>query len=413
MKAYSEEIIFQNDGFMNVRHLTLSGTQIEIGNQLTEIARKRHGFTSAAIQSFHPVLTRARRQYFLHSYPLHLERARGVAQALGIDPLDDAYDPTDIAYNQGVPHPGCSVVYYPPQTTQPRKGYVSSNYDFPTGSLSEIMGIPGSSGNNTHPVMGDPYILEMYPEGGGYNSLSMISFELLSGVLQGINSEGLMVSILGDETAPMDPVTIAQPYQRIGLHELQGMRLILDTCATATEAQMALLVHKHYFAFMPCHYIIADEGGNSFVFEHSHTRNEEYIIQGTDTPFVVTNHLLHEYPSVDTFPKNISFLERGTSSFERYYRLHEILQEKSGPYSTDFMKETNESVSVSHVVSWLGDDIRESVVQSPGLARTLWHNLICSHDRSMEIKFYTGEITGEKGKFTEEYTDYFTIILNE
>jgi hypothetical protein len=398
---------------MNVRHLTISGTQVEIGHHMAKIAQERHGFTSESVKSLHPLLTRARRQYFLQSYPLHLERARGVAQSLGINPLDDAYDPTDIAYNQEIPAAGCSVVQYPPQTTILGKGYMSCNYDFPTGSLAEIMGIPVTDSHSLSPMMGDPYLLELHPEDGGYDSLSMISFELLSGVLQGINSQGLMVALLGDETAPMDPAVMARPHQRIGLHELQGMRLILDTCSTVEEAQMTLLLHKHYFAFMPCHYLIVDEEGNAFVFEHSHNRNEEYIVEGTTNPYIVTNHLLHQYPSRDSFPEDYSFLTMGTSSFERYSKIYDRLKENDGPYSVDFMKEVNHSVSVSHVVSWLPDDLRESVVQNPGLARTLWHCLLCSNDCSMEIKLYKGEKEGEKGLFTEKYTDYFTVTLKE
>ncbi|MBU7000902.1 MAG: linear amide C-N hydrolase, partial [Theionarchaea archaeon] len=345
--------------------------------------------------------------------PLHLERARGVALALGVDSEDYTFDTTDISYNQDMPIiPGCSVVYYPPHTTNIESGLLSRNYDFPTKSLPEIMGnpLPEDVLRTFRPLMADPYIMELYPD-EGYASLCLTSFELLSGVLDGINSEGLIVAVNGDETAVMDSESMPTNQQRVGLHELQGMRMLLDTCATVEEAKEALLMNKHFHAFMPCHYTIADSEGNSFVFEYSQGHNDEHIIDGTDEPLIVTNHPLHTYPSTDTFPEDAGILETGTSSFERYKILAEILESHNAPYTTDFLKNANESVSVSQVVSWVPDEYREQFASSPGLSRTLWHEIYNSRNKSLTIKFYCKDEPLGKGNFRECYADYVQIPL--
>ncbi len=401
---WSESVI-SDKGFMTVRHLILQGTNYDIGKKLAEIAIERHNFSKETVTNSDLGITRARCTYFARNYPILLERARGVAAALKIDPTDCI---TEIPYNQEVPF-GCSVVYYPPAITESGDGCVSRNYDFPIGTLPDIMGIPLPSepGDQLNPVMGDPYILEIHPD-NGYSSLCLTSFELLSGVLDGINSEGLVVAVNGDETAVMDPSIMVSGQPKVGLHELQGMRLLLDTCATVKEAKETLLVNKHFHSFVPCHYLIADQEGNLFVYEYSN--HTEYIINGS-TPFVVTNHPLHQFPSADDLPEQISTLETGTSSFERYKTLIEIIKSEDPPYTIDFMKKANAEVSASKVVSWIPDSEREQFAASPGLARTLWHCIYSSTARKLDIKFYVGDEPAEKGNFTEQYTKYYQFSL--
>ena len=410
MKCKETVIVGSDRSFMTVRHLMMRGTQCEIGKKLAEIAIKRHQLSPEALAA-DPVQTHARRSYFVRNYPLHLKRAQGVALALGVKSEDYTFDTTDISYNQDMPIiPGCSVVYYPPHTTDIKSGLLSRNYDFPIKSLPEIMGIPlpGDVLKTFRPLMADPYVMELYPD-EGYPSLCLTSFELLSGVLDGINSEGLIVAVNGDETAINSEMPTNQ--QRVGLHELQGMRMLLDTCATVEEAKEALLVNKHFHAFMPCHYTIVDNSGNSFVYEYSDGHNNEYIVNGTDEPLIVTNHPLHKYPTIDTFPEDSGILKTGTSSFERYRALAKILESSNPPYTTDFLKKTNESVSVSQVVSWVPDEYREQFSSSPGLSRTLWHEIYNSNKKDLTIKFYLKDEPLGKGTFRECYTDYFQISL--
>ncbi|MBU7048091.1 MAG: linear amide C-N hydrolase [Theionarchaea archaeon] len=412
MKCNETTILNKDRSFMTVRHLVIKGTNFEIGKKLAEIAIKRHNLSQETVITDDPVVTHARRNYFARNYPIHLERARGVAVALGVDLRDDWFDVTEIPYNWDLlpldAPMACSVVYYPPQTTLTGSGYLSRNYDFPTGVLADIIGIslPSEIRQILRPMMADTYIIEMYPEDGGYASLYLTCFELLSTALDGINSEGLMVSINADDTSMVDPSTIIISKRRIGLHEFQGMRLLLDTCATVEEAKEALLINKHFHRFMPCHYFIADRDGNSFVYEHSNGHNHEYIIDGTNKPFVVTNHPLHRSQPIENLPEKTN-----TSSYERYKVLIKAIERSSLPYTTDLMKEINTSVSVSQVISWIPNDQRQQIVASPGFSRTLWHCIYDSNARCLEIKFYLGDELTDNGNFIELYTDYTRFLL--
>ncbi len=276
MNANERTFFGGTDHFMTVRHLTVRGTNFEIGRQLGELAIERHGKSSTSYLA-DPLYANARRVYFQRHYPIHWERVRGVAAALGLDTEDDRYDLTGLQYNLDVPPPtpGCSVVYYPPSTTATGRGYLSRNYDFSTGSMADLMGapLPPEFKCQMNPIMREPYIMEWYPEDGGYASLAIHAFDLLSGTLDGLNSAGLVVSIMADEEAMAELGPRLEPHvgspRVTGLHELQVMRWLLDTCATTDEAKVALLTIKQYYMFIPCHYIIADRAGNSFIYENS------------------------------------------------------------------------------------------------------------------------------------------------
>jgi hypothetical protein len=306
---------------------------------------------------------------------------------------------------------GCSVVYYPPSTTRTGHGLLSRNFDFPKGSLAGFLGMDtsGQTGKEMRPMMGDPYVIEMYPEDSGYASLCLLSFDLLSGVLDGVNSEGLAVSVNGDEVAMSRGL---EPNVRgVGLGELQGMRLLLDTCATVEEAREALMCNKHFYSLMPCHYIVADRHGKAFVFEASHARNNEYFIETTENPMIVTNHPLYVYQSIADFPERTGSVEAGTSSFERYMRLVDLITDAEAPYTVDTVKEISAGASVSEVISWVPEEKRAEYAASPGLSRTLWHCVYDCVARSLDIKFYLRDEPVGGGGFSECYSDYFWFVL--
>jgi hypothetical protein len=127
-----EQVYFGAPGdFMTVRHLTIHGTNFEIGRTLGALAVERYGQTADNLVADR-VYARARRVYMQQHFPIHAERMKGVAAAFGLDPDDERYDLTGLAHLIGLPQPafGCSVVYYPPLTTVTGHGYLSRNYDF-------------------------------------------------------------------------------------------------------------------------------------------------------------------------------------------------------------------------------------------------------------------------------------------
>lgn len=404
------------DSFMTVRHLVIRGTNADIGRTLGELAVEQYG-QSPADYAADPVFARARRRYIQRHYPIQWERLRGVAAAFGIDPEDDRYDLTWLPYHLGPASavPGCSVVYYPPATTRDRRGYLSRNYDFSTGTAAEALGrvLSPAARARLRPVMSEPYLVEWHPTDGGYPSLALHAFDLLAGTLDGINSEGLSVAIMADEEAMAALGPHLEPHpgpaRVVGLHELQVMRLLLDTCATAAEARDALLAVKQYYALVPCHYLIADRFGDSFIYENSTGRNVQHVIPGSGQPQVATNFQAYRHPSRAQMPGGPPTLE--TNAFWRYQTLEDRIADQGGRIGPDEIKANNACVNVLRVIeeSGLSSVVAPAIVHLG--ARTLWHSLYDQRARSVEISFYLGDETRPDGSRGERRTDYLRFAL--
>lgn len=417
MKA-EEKVYLENEGLMTVRHLRIRGTNFEIGRRIGELAIKRYG-KSPAHHRADPVFSTARRAYFQRNYPIHWERTRGVAAAYGIDAQSDNYDFTFLPYHVDLPEPaavapGCSVVYYPPSTTATGRGYLSRNYDFSTGTMADLLRIPIPPPVNAQlpAIMGNPYIMEWHPEDGGYASLAIQAFDLVSGTLDGINSAGLVVSILADEEAlavlgPRLEMHIG-PTRVTGVHELQMMRWLLDTCATVEEAKEVLLLAKQYYWLVPCHYIVADRSGRSFIYENSTGRNVQHIIDGNGKPQVISNFQVHQHPDSGEMPPGGLTLEN--NAFWRYATLSQRLAAQRTRFSTDDMKTTNACVNIQKLraeVSAAGGGSIAANVRS----RTLWHALYDQYANSVEYSFYLRDETTPEGSPSERRSEYLKFGL--
>jgi hypothetical protein len=266
------------------------------------------------------------------------------------------------------------------------------------------------------PMMAEPYVIELYPQDDGYSSLFITSFDLLAGVLDGVNSEGLTVCLNGDEIAMAENFQQGVPSfgsKTVGLNELQVMRLLLDTCATVTEAKKTLKENSHYFSFIPCHYLIADNKGDSFIFEIDHQTQEIFFIDGEAKPQVMTNHPVQMFPSIEHFPEKSSFLEAGTSSFQRYHQLIEQLESDLPPYSFETIKSLCGAVAVSELVKSIPSDVRMQILSQPGLSMTLWHCIYNCSKRNLQVKFLTKKEVTKDGGYSEEYSDYYTFQLKD
>ncbi len=413
----NEQTFFDGpDSFMTIHHLTIRGTNFQIGQKLAELAIERYG-QSPSHHIANPVYAKARRIYLQRNYPIHWERVRGVAAAFGLDPDDDRYDPTILWYKLYVPVPamGCSVVYYPPSTTASSSGYLSRNYDFSIGTMAEVMQmpLPPEIRNRMSPVMSEPYIMEWYPEDGGYASLAIHAFDTLSGTLDGFNSAGLVVSIMADEEAIAELGPNLElhpgPPQAIGHHELQVMRFLLDTCATTDEAKEALLTVKQYYAFVPCHYIVADRAGNSFIYENSTGRNIQHIIDSTGRPQVVTNFQIHKHPTSDKMPKGALTLE--TNAFWRYQTLVDRISEHTDPFTLEDLKTNNACVNIMKLFEEMSSDPAYGSIAANEQSRTLWHSLYDQQAGTAEFCFYLGEKAHADGTLTEHRSDYLRFAL--
>ena len=92
---------------------------------------------------------------------------------------------------------GCSVVFYPGASSASGHATLSRNYDFSTAPWTELAGPAAYEPDRRNAE--DPYVIEVYPD-TGYASLFLTAYELLGSSLDGINSEGLTVALLANET---------------------------------------------------------------------------------------------------------------------------------------------------------------------------------------------------------------------
>src|SRR5262245_29974341 len=196
---------------LEVRHLVLRGTNEQIGRALARLAKERFGTRLEPARD--PLQARALRRFLERNDPILLDRMRGVAAAFGKSIDDDGWDFATLGFIDL--KAACSIVHLPPSFTANGKSVVSRDYDFTTGALSFGFLPPGT----LHPTA-RPYLLELHPD-RGYASIAMVAYDLLSGVLDGINSEGLTVTMAMDaemlDRSPVEPTRSAA----VGLSELQ------------------------------------------------------------------------------------------------------------------------------------------------------------------------------------------------
>ncbi|HKW14217.1 MAG TPA: C45 family autoproteolytic acyltransferase/hydrolase, partial [Candidatus Krumholzibacteria bacterium] len=353
------------DKSLEVRHLVLKGTNEQIGRALAEIAKERYGVKLERASD--PERVRAMRKFLAQNYPILLDRMRGVAAAFGKSIDDDKYDFTALGFTDL--KAGCSIIHMPPSATVNGKSVVSRDYDFTTGDLSFGFLKPGM----LHPTA-RPYLLELHPD-KGYASIAMYAYDLLSGVVDGMNSEGLIVTMaMDDEIFEKEMEPTGDPA--VGLGELQTMRLLLDTCANVDEAKDALMATKQYYQYVPVHYLIADRFGNAFVWEYSRLHNKEYIIENPGKLLVMTNFTIHEHMENGLPPSP----DAARPVCKRYAYLTEKLA--SGKFDDKTIREFHE-----------GCDAQASQEVDPSRPpmRTFWNAMYYPEDRRVRVSYYLGE----------------------
>lgn len=371
--------------YMEVHHVLLKGSNYDIGRKIAEIA-KASGIKIGPDKD--KIVNRMKREYMKKNYPIFFKRMEGVAAGLEEDINDDSFDFSSIM-QYIIPGISCSVLFYPGNFMENGHNIMSRNFDFTTGTAEGKIPEEGEMA-----LMEKPYIFQIYPA-EGYDSIAICAFDLMGGVMDGINSEGLVVSVLGDEET-MAKFGI-QPSNGVGLHELLSMRYLLDNCKDTDEAKEAMLYLKHYYGFVPCHYIVADDKGNSFIFEFSSVRNSIQIIEGEGIQFI-TNHLISNYDSIDDFPEGDGV---ENNSFRRYERL-KGLTDKKNKFGRIDIEKINESVANVGLLY----DVPDSAPN-----RTLWYAIYDADERNLEVKFYLGEKERTDGKKKIEYSEYKKFVL--
>jgi penicillin V acylase-like amidase (Ntn superfamily) len=353
---------------MIVRHLMVRGSNEAIGRKLAEIARKEHDAQLLKWNS--NVIGQSQLKWFQANYPERMERAAGVRAAYGLSPKSP-FDITSVPINMRPPM-ACSVVYYPGSTVGNGHSMLSRNYDFPKGTYSQLTGGKPYPGERS--MTGDPYVIEMYPN-KGYPSLFICAYDLVGGAIDGVNSKGVTVALLADDMSKK-----RTRGARLGLSEVDLPRFVLDRCASAKEARKLLMKAPYYATFTPCHYIIGDATGDSFIFEVD-VNDKPHIIDGNSKPQVITNHSIFEY--------GVKGLPQG-NSFDRYRNLLAEIGKRKGKLTPTDVKEINYCAAVPTNVQ---------------VAGTLWHAVYDLQNRSVKVSFCLSR-TDEKKERRTPYLDF-------
>jgi len=251
---------------MTVRHLTLEGSYRAMGRELARIATTELG-TDKTTAWADPETVKAQLVWLEEHWPAQYERSLGVAEELGLDLSGDAppIDPTMLYYYWA--GPGCSNVFWPPATSAQRHATLVRNYDFTTGTVYELMGRP--SPPEAINATAAPFIIASRPTGdtrGQYAALTLTTYDLLGGATDGINSAGLSVALMATVDVVRGPANTATYTNGLGINEVQMVRWLLETCATAQEARQKLASTPQYTMWVSCHFIIGDVTGDHFLY---------------------------------------------------------------------------------------------------------------------------------------------------
>ncbi|MFC4337942.1 C45 family autoproteolytic acyltransferase/hydolase [Salininema proteolyticum] len=368
--------------FQTVDHLTVSGSQREIGGALAAVAAEIYGWKP--VPTADRDVSRARRAWFQRHWPQHYERMAGIADHVGADLEADAVHLDGIG---GIPvGSACSALWMPPASTAGGHGLIGRNYDFFTYTATELFsqmsGEKVDAPDGEAPLASRPAVVTCLPD-EGYAS-TFITMNDLSGCMDGINEHGLAVTLLiADAENVPAPDESAGP--QVGVDSLQAPRYLLDTCRNVDEAKQALLGAKYYDYGSAIHYLIADASGEAFVWERGSV-GDEHIVRA-EGAMCVTNYLLHRHPLGSDLPEDN---EETLRAYERSERLQTRFEEKA--------------VTGERIREML-DDVRFNAGNAGAYpTRTLWRTVFDTAERTLSTHFYKWDDEAGQPVHSEEFT---------
>jgi Acyl-coenzyme A:6-aminopenicillanic acid acyl-transferase len=378
MSVTTEIVAGGNADFMTVRHVTASGSQADIGRALAAEARRTYGWAPAPAD---PRKAHARRAWFARYWPQHLARMQGAAEEFSLDPETDE---VHLDGAGGIPlGSACSASFYPPAATVDGRGVVGRNYDFFTTSATALFamlaGRPAPPSDEMS-MSSRPYVISSVPDDGP--ATTVLTMNELDCCMDGVNEHGLAVTLLIADAETAGAPIDAGP--QVGLSSGQVPRFLLDTCATAAEAIDALFAAKLYDLGTPLHYLVADAGGDSFVWERG-PGGDEYVIRADGGALCVTNHMLHRHRDPAALP------EDNAETMLTYQRYRTIAERSAGAgLSAALMREALDAVRV------------DAATDTDYPVRTLWRTVWDLERRAMTTKFYLGDAPDGAPRYSPE-----------
>lgn len=402
-----DEIIIpmENGTVTELRHIVLKGNNTQIGMALGEIAQKDYGITSLKKYA-DPIYGKARQEYMARNYPMMRDRMKGIAMSYGLSQNDSTNDTTTLIYDVG--SMACSMVYFPPETILNGHAITARNMEWLLIPMEVFL---GKNENGTGKGMFTRnFLIEIYPD-QGYSTMAISGMELNS-VIDGLNSEGLGISLLQDEG--MDPV-LEMPVagdRNSGILSFQITRLILETCRTVEEAKVAFLANKEFLPIAGVHYMVYDSQGNSATVEWNKTDGNLYFTDGSGKkPNIMTNHPIYKYSkyTLENLSKEMNLISilYQYDTMNRYVKLGNIISSHEGKFSDEDVTDVLSSVEADTVVLNKGAMSLQPI-------NTIWNSILDLTDRSMKVKFLLkkGSVDEETKEGKMIFTPYLTFEMN-
>jgi predicted choloylglycine hydrolase len=397
-----DEIIIpmENRTVMEWRHIVLKGSNTEIGTALGEIVQKDYGVTSLKKYA-DPIYGKARQEYMARNYPIMRDRMKGIAMSYGLSQDNAAFDTTTLLYDAG--SLDCSMVYFPPETTLNGHAITSRNMEWFLVPMDVYL--DKTEKGTGKGMFTRNFLIEIYPD-HGYSTMAIGGMELNS-VIDGLNSEGLGISLLEDEG--MEPVleTPIAGDRNSGIMSTQITRLVLETCRTVEDAKVAFLANKEFLPMAGVHYMVYDSQGNSAIIEWNRTDGNLYFTDGSSSkPNIMTNHpmfIFSEYALKDlSREENLISYNDPYDTFNRYITLYNITSSHEGKFSDEDAADVLSAVNANTVLEVEG-------ATRPLPINTIWNVILDLTDRGLKMKCFLKK--GPIDKATNESTLIFTPYL--
>ena len=387
--------------YQEMRHIVLKGTNQEIGAAIAKISREQY---QAQPFPFPTIQDKQNRNSYIQQYfPYLAERQRGVESYYdwGSNNLNDS---SSLWYE--IFPAKCSAIFFPKSVTSTGHSFTARDMDFYTVDINQFMGKSKTPLGNK--LFSRNFVLETYPENGGYAAMAVGTFDLMNGAYDGFNEKGLVISGLVDQSLTATKGGVVQDLTKLttqsGLNYLQMVRLLLENAATIDDVDRLLSNLTVYFPLDGIHFLIGDRSGNSAILEFyipdpdnpASKMTYTIIRKPSTTPTIITNHSMRLNPDPG---KYIYDKSKSYDTFYRYMRLYDYLQ------ASAFIKYTlDDGLYAMSLVYGYADDASEGAA-APFPVRTIWSVVMDIDDLSMKIKFYTADNTAQKQPImTDAYT---------
>ncbi len=369
--------------------------------------QKDYGVTSLKKYA-DPIYGKARQEYMARNYPIMRDRMKGIAMSYSLSQDNATFDTNTLLYDAG--SLACSMVYFPPETTLNGHAITSRNMDWFLVPMDVYIDKAEKGAGNG--MFTRNFLIEIYPD-HGYSTMAIGGMELNS-VTDGLNSEGLGISLLEDEG--MEPVleTPLAGDRNSGITCTQITRLVLETCRTVEEAKAAFLANKEFIAMagVGVHYMVYDSQGNSAIIEWNKSDGNLYFTDGSSSkPNIMTNHPMYIYSkySLEDLSEEMNLISYNDpyDTFNRYITLYNITSSHKGKFSDEDAANVLSSVEGNTVAMVEG-------AMTPIPINTIWNVILDLTDRSMNVKFFlkNGPVDEATNMSTLIFTPYLAFKMN-